>query len=60
MIGHNRDDGKLRLVCMGGPFHSKELLTSLQGTTLTFRVGEQVGFYQRDPDNNRYIHWNSK
>jgi len=57
MIGHNRDDGKITLQCHGGPFAGKHLLTSLNGATLTFRVGEQVGSYHRT---KHYLQWKTQ
>lgn len=57
MIGSNRDDGKLRLTCLGGPFHNKELLSSLQGSSLTIRVGEQIGKYCRHESYKFLLQW---
>lgn len=47
MIGHNRDDGKQVLTCVGGPFNGKWILTNLQGLSLRISLNGQTGRYTR-------------
>lgn len=57
MIGANRDDGKLQLTCVGGPFHNKEFLSNVNGSTLTIRIGGQVGKYCRHESYKYLLQW---
>lgn len=47
MIGHNRDDGKQVLTCVGGPLNGKWILTNLHGSSLRISLKGQTGRYTR-------------